>query len=232
MIATIKIFRAVEDTAACERYIDGHRKVLEAYGVTQVTSANVSWQHDPHTWVIIVESDDKTKVYGGGRIQIRSKEIKMPMEGAIAILDKKIYPYVDAIGDYNVAEFCGLWNSKEVAGYGIGSIFMGRIGVAVTTQLSIKYLMALCSPATLRNCLKVGFEIIREMGNNGTLYYPKEDLIATSLIIKDIYNLPLANPQEREAIQSLRDKPVQQLVAHGPKGELELHFDMRITQND
>src|SRR5690606_19963768 len=157
MIAEVKVFRAIDDEDACNRYIDGHRKVLEAYGVTKVTSANVKWKNDPFTYVIIVESEDQTKVYGGGRIQIQSKEVRMPMEGAIAILDKKIHPYVDALGDNNVAEFCGLWNSKEVAGYGIGSIFLGRVGVAITTQIDIKNLMALCSPATLRNCLKVGF---------------------------------------------------------------------------
>jgi len=232
MIASTKVFRAIDEPEICARYIDGHRKVLEAYGVTQVTSANVAWQHDPDTYVVIVESGDQEKVYGGGRIQIRSEKIKMPMEKAIAILDKRIYPYVDAIGDYNVAEFCGLWNSKEVAGLGIGSIFLGRIGVAITTQLNIKNLMALCSPATLRNCLKVGFEVIRDLGNNGTLYYPKEDLVATALIIKDIYNLPTASPDEKEAIQKLRAAPLQKAVEHGPKGELELHYDIRITKND
>lgn len=230
MIAEVKVFRAVDDTDACDRYIDGHRKVLEAYGVTKVTSANVEWKNDPYTYVVIVESEDQTKVYGGGRIQIRSKEIKMPLEGAIAILDKKIYPYVDAIGDYNVAEFCGLWNSKEVAGYGIGSIFLGRVGVAITTQIDIKNLMALCSPATLRNCLKVGFEIIRDLGANGTLYYPKEDLIATALIIKDIYNLPLANSIEREAISKLRDNPVTTEIEQGPKGELQLNYNIAIPK--
>jgi hypothetical protein len=229
MEAIIRAFRAIDDPASCDHYIDGHRRVLEAYGVTKVTSANVEWRDDPETYVIIVESADRTKVYGGGRIQIRSKEVKMPLEDAIAILDDRIYAYVDEIGNYNVAEFCGLWNSKEVAGHGIGSIFLGRTGVAIITQLNIKYLMALCSPATLRNCLKVGFEIIRDLGNNGTFYYPKEDLLATSLIIKDIVNLPTANPDERNAILKLREKPVQETVEMGPKGELKLYYDIRIN---
>ncbi|MEI8280224.1 MAG: hypothetical protein WCG87_10715 [Bacteroidota bacterium] len=203
-------------------------KVLQAYGVTKVTSANIAWKDDPDTYVIIVESEDGSKIYGGGRIQIRSEQVKLPLEDAIAVLDKKIYKYVDEIGNYHVAEFCGLWNSKEVAGYGIGSIFLGRIGVAIVTQLNLKYLMALCSPATLRNCLKVGFEVIRELGNNGTLYYPKEDLVATALIIKDIVNLPTALPAEREAIFSLRDNPLQFSSEKGPKGELEIIYDIRI----
>jgi len=229
MKINIRAFRAIDDFDSCESYIDGHRRVLDAYGVSKVTSASDNWRLDPCTYVVIVESDDKTKVYGGGRIQVRSAEVKMPMEGAIAILDSSIYSYVDKIGNNNVAEFCGLWNSKEVAGYGIGSIFLGRIGVAIITQLNLQYLMALCSPATLRNCLKVGFEVIRELGNNGTFYYPKQDLLATALIIKDIHNLPTANPIERDAIFKLREDPVQRALESGPKGEMEINYDIRIN---
>ena len=196
-----------------------------------MTSASIDWRYDPNTYVIIVESMDRTKVLGGGRIQIRSAEVKMPLEDATAILDSRIYDYVDKIGDNKVAEFCGLWNSKEVAGFGIGSIFLGRTGVAIITQLGITNLMALCSPATLRNCLRVGFEIIRELGNNGTFYYPKEDLLATCLIIKDIINLPTANPEERDAIMKLREKPLQESVEMGPKGELKLFYDIRINNS-
>jgi hypothetical protein len=228
MKINIRAFRTTDEQDSCELYIEGHRKVLDAYGVTKVTSASDNWRYDPNTYIVLVESDDRTKVYGGGRIQIRSEALKMPMEGAIAVLDKSIYDYVDQLGNYNVAEFCGLWNSKEAAGYGIGSIFLGRIGVAIVTQLNLGYLMALCSPATLRNCLKVGFEIVRELGNNGTFYYPKEDLVATALLIKDIKNLPTANPVERDAIMNLRNKPMQFAIESGPKGEMEINYDIRL----
>jgi hypothetical protein len=229
MIAKFRVFRAVDDSDGCDRYIDGHRRVLEAYGVTKVTSARADWRDDPFTYVIIAESDDQERVFGGCRVQVRSAELKMPMEGAVAVLDKRIYEYVDAIGDYNVAEFCGLWNSKEVAGYGIGSMFLGRVAIAITPLLNLKHLMGLCSPATLRNSQKVGFEILRELGNNGTFYYPKEDLIATALIIKDVINLPLAIEKEREAILNLRHNPVQHSVERGPKGELQTYFDIRVN---
>lgn len=230
MEITIRAFRATDEPDTCRSYIEGHQKVLEAYGVTKVTSARYGWINDPHTYVIIVESPDGQRTYGGGRIQVRSEAIPMPLEGAIAVLDKRVYPYVDNLGDYKVAEFCGLWNLKEIAGYGIGSIYLGLIGVAITTQIpGLDYLMALCSPATLRNCLKVGFEIIRELGNNGTLYYPKEDLVATPLIIKDINSLPMASGPEREAIFNLRENPKQNKTESGPKGTMNINFDITLT---
>ena len=228
MIAKIRAFKSPDDVETSLRYVEGHRKVLESYGVKKVTSASVEWLHDPQTYVVLVESEDGEKIYGGGRIQIRSNEMKMPMEDAIAKIDKGIYQYVDNIGNESIAEFCGLFNSKEVAGYGIGSIFLGRIGVAIATQVNVKYLMALCSPATLRNCARVGFEIIRDLGNNGTFYYPKEGLVATALIIKDIVNLPGANSEERERIFDLRETPNQEAVEKGPKGEMDIIYHTKL----
>ena len=225
----IKAFRAIDDLDFCETYIDGHRRILDAYGVSKVTSASTDWKYDPSTYIIIIyDSNDTAKIYGGARIQVRTETLKMPMEGAIAILDKNIYNYVDQYGNYNVAEFCGLWNSIEVSGYGIGSMLLGRIGVAISNQLNLQCLMALCSPATLRNCIKLGFEKIEELGNKGTFYYPKEDLIATALIIKDIRNLPTADPFTRDAIMNLRNNPVQFAVETGPKGQMEIQYDITI----
>ena len=196
--------------------------------MTKVTSANVEWRDDPHTYLIVAEAPDTGKILGGGRIQVRSQMTPMPMEPAIAILDERIYAFVDAIGNYNVAEFCGLWNSKEIAGYGVGSIILGQVGVAISPALGITSLMALCSPATLRNCQRVGFEIVRQIGNNGTLYYPKEDLVATALLIEDLEKLPTATPEDKERIHSLRSSPSQCLCMEGPKGTLEINFALDI----
>jgi hypothetical protein len=225
----IRAFKVTEDPAACLRYIKGHHLVLESYGVTKVTSLNADWIGDPDTYAIIVESEDGNKVYGGGRIQIKSRQLRMPLEDAIAILDDRIYAYTENLGNYQVAEFCGLWNSKEAAGYGIGSIYMGRVGVAISNQLNIQYLMALCSPGTLRNCLKVGFEVVKELGNNGTFYYPKEDLTATALIIRDIENIPSAHSIEKEAILRLRENLNGYANEKGPKGEMEFMYDLNLV---
>ncbi len=228
MVAKIRTFRAPDDPKTCLKYIEGHRRVLESYGIKQLTSANHNWLDDPHTYVVIVESMDGRKLYGGTRVQVRSESLKMPMEDAIAKIDQSIYAFVDQYGNYNVAEFCGLFNSKEVAGYGIGSIFLGRLAIAISSQVGIRQLMGLCSPATLRNSLKVGFEIMRELGNNGKFYYPKEGLIATSLIIKDLINLPNAIPEERERILDLRQNPVQNTIEKGPKGELAIYYETEL----
>lgn len=230
MRINIRVVQAAAEPAIATAYIEGHRRVLEAYGVTKVTSANTDWKDDPSTYLIVAESDDGGRIHGGGRIQIKSQSVRMPLEDAIAILDPKIYQYTDAIGHNAVGEFCGLWNSKEIAGYGVGSIILVQIGVAVSSSLGIQKLMALCSPATLNTSQRVGFEVIREIGNNGTLYYPKEDLVATALAIHDLHGLPVADPSERKEIFALRATPVAETEKAGPKGTMHLSYDLRINE--
>ncbi|RYE15335.1 MAG: hypothetical protein EOP34_03640 [Rickettsiales bacterium] len=226
---SIRVFKATDDLLSCDNYVDQHLRVLSSYGITKLSSINTQWKYDPNCYIILFESENKTKIYGGGRIQIKSENINLPIEEAISIVDKNIYSYVKEIGNYKIAEFCGLWNSREVAGYGIGSIILGRIGVAISTQLQLQYLIALCSPATLLNCTRIGFEVITELGNNGTFYYPKEDLIATALVIKDINILDKADPNERKLIFDLREKPIQISLESGPKGSMLIDYNIKIN---
>ncbi|MCE7042556.1 hypothetical protein [Dyadobacter sp. CY312] len=228
MKAKIRAYKSPDDIETSLRYIEGHRKVLESYGVKKVTSANHNWLYDDQTYVVIVESEDGDRIFGGTRVQIRSQNLKMPMEDAISKIDSNIYAYMDKYENKKLAEFCGLFNSKEVAGYGIGSIFLGRIAIAICANMGVDHLMGLCSPATLRNSLRVGFEILRDLGNNGTFYYPRESLIATALIIEDVQNLPNATIEEKNRILDLRNNPSQFAVEKGPKGELEIIYDTKI----
>ncbi|MCE7054859.1 hypothetical protein LZF95_09260 [Algoriphagus sp. AGSA1] len=231
MEVRVRVIRVVEDAEATEKYIAGHLKVLESYGVTKVTSADRSWVNNPHTYLILFESMDDFRVLGGGRVQLKSKGYPLPLEEAISEVDPGIMSYMSQFGELEVAEYCGLWNSKEVAGYGIGSIYLVKVGVAIAAQFGLKKLMALCSPATVRISKKVGYEVIDSLGDNGTFLYPKEGLIATVLAIDDIENLPFADSNEREFIFQLRDNVVHQKLETGPKGEMLVLFDLIVNKN-
>lgn len=225
----IKAFRAINNTEACQKYIDGHRKILEIYGVTKVTSANTDWASDPASFVIMVESASTGKILGGARIQVAQGSLPLPIEEAVGEMDSSIYNIIKEYGKGATGELCGLWNSREVAGMGIGSIFLGRVGVAITTQLNLNSVFALCSPATLANCKRVGFIIEKSLGNNGTFYYPKEDLLATALVIPNPVTIENAELLERESILNLRQKPRQRKTEIGPKGEIEVEYDLIIS---
>lgn len=210
----------------CDRYIEGHKKVLEAYGVTQVTSAKYDWKERTSTYIVMVEEMETKRMLGGARIQLAEEGHPLPIEMAINELDPAIFTLVKEKAVRGTAEFCGLWNSREVAGYGIGSAILGRVGVAMLEPLNLGSMFILGSPATVRAGQSVGFEVVRSLGINGTFYYPKEDLLATAMIVGDPAAIPGADPVSREAIFSLRKIPVQTTTEKGPKGILEAHYNL------
>ncbi|GGF17437.1 hypothetical protein [Echinicola rosea] len=226
MRVRIRAVRSICDTTTTNKYIDGHFSVLESYGVTKVTSADRSWAENPNVYLLVVESEDGSKVYGGGRVQIKSGNYNLPLEPAIIEKDTRIVEYMAQYEDLEVAELCGVWNSKEVAGYGIGSIFLIRAGVAVASLLNLKCLMGFCSPFTLQNCQKLGFGIIEGLGDSGTFLYPKEGLIATILDIKNLKDLPNAKEEEKEKIFYLKNNPVHASEETSPKGDFTILYDL------
>jgi hypothetical protein len=195
-----------------------------------VTSADRSWALNPHVYLILFESVEDHRILGGGRIQLRTNNFPLPFEQAIREIDPKIEEYLSDFRDLEVAEYCGLWNSREVAGYGIGSIYLVRVGIAILPQLNLKKLFGLSSPVTLSISKSVGYEVISFLGDNGSFYYPKEGLIATALEINDIDELSHAQDTERGYIFDLRKKINFNTVESGPKGEMELQFELQIPK--
>lgn len=232
MKVRVRIVRAIDDIEATEKYIFGHHKVLESYGITKVTSADRSWALNPHVYLILFESMEDLRILGGGRIQLRTENFPLPFELAIREIDPQINEYLSVFKDLEVAEYCGLWNSREVAGYGIGSIYLVRVGIAILPQLNLKKLFGLSSPVTLSISKSVGYEVISALGDNGSFYYPKEGLIATALEINDIDELSNAQDSERSYIFDLRKKINFNTVESGPKGEMELQFELQIPKPD
>lgn len=228
----VRVFRADKHREDCQSYIEGHHKVLEAYGVTHVTSANLDWLNEPYTYVIIVESTETGEAFGGGRLQLSGGSIPLPIETAIDQLDPRIYDIVKEKSINGTCEYCGLWNSRKMAGYGIGSIILVRIGIAILSQLNVGSILAFCSPATVPISMSVGYRIITRLGNNGTFYYPKEDLLATALIIEDPLTIKNADSKERDIIFSLRDNPKQQVIEYGRRGDIEVTYELQIPQDE
>ncbi|MBS1588462.1 MAG: hypothetical protein JST52_02495 [Bacteroidetes bacterium] len=225
-----RTFKAIEDPEACERFIIGHRRVLEIFDIKMITSNKAVWVDHPNTYVILVESvEESPKVLAGGRIQIADDILPLPIEDAVGRVDKKIIDIVNFHKQKITGEFCGLWNSREIAGYGIGSIFLGWCGAALARALGMDTLFALCAPATVRPSKQVGFEIERSLGDNGYFNYPKLNLIATAMIIPDVQVLSGAIDIVKSTVDSLMQNPIQTKTTEGPKGEITIEYDLSST---
>lgn len=227
----IRAFRAIDERETCEKFVEGHIKILKVFDIAMVTSANVVWVTDPFTYVIVAESTETGKVLGGARIQIAGGRLPIPMEKAIHHLDNRVHDYIKRFVPDGTGEVCGLWNSREIAGLGIGSMHLTRTAVCIAPQLHLKSLFAICAPYTVEMGEKVGFEVIKDLGNNGTFYYPKEDLVATGLQLHDTTNLPTADPLERADIFSIRENLNQVKTLQGRRGPYDLLFDLEIKNS-
>lgn len=230
----IRLFRASDDRASAEKFIEGHQRVLLAHGVTKVTSLNVEWMDNPAVFVINVESLDGEKVYGGARLHMAGGTQLLPVEMATGYMDDKIYDIVDEKAIEGACELCGLWNSIEVAGLGIGSYFPVRAGVAISSLLGAKYIFALCAPYTVSIAERVGFTLLDKVGNKGTFYYPKLDLIATAVILEDTTSLSTAKPMERKRMLELKNEPNQFAMERlpGKRTEVGIQYEMKLDGID
>jgi len=229
---TLRAFRAIDDFETCQKFMLGHRSVLENIGINKLSSAKDEWMLSPGVFVIIVESEDRTKVYGGARVHVADGVLQLPIEEATGYLDAKIYDIVREYSANGTGEICGLWNSREVAGMGIGSVFLTRACVIISSQICLQSLFALCAPYTIKMAETVGYHKLDIIGKNGTFYYPKLDLVATAMLLSDVRVLSLADPNERDKIMSLRENPNQMRTEILRDKELELNFHLEIPNLD
>jgi hypothetical protein len=227
-----KAYRAIDDPKRCENFIKGHADVLKQYGVTKVTSSNNDWMYNPFVYVITVEIEDSGEIVSGLRIHISHPEYPLPMEMAVSQVDHKVFGLVKQYAIEGTGEVSGLWNSKTISGYGVGAVLLIRAGIAIAEQLKLGSLLALVAEYTLKPSLQKGFEIEVGIGNSGTFFYPKLDLIATSIVMKDPYKLPKADPEEREIILGIRKNLKCEKIEVGPKGDFLVNYDLIIENPD
>lgn len=228
----IKVFRAIDDLESCKRFAEGHANVLRDYGVTKVTSSKNDWFYNPDVYVALVEMEDTGVVVGGERIHMVNKEYPLPIEEAVSIVEKRISGLVASYADNKkTGELCGLWNAKAIAGKGV-SILLTKLGVALANRLKMDSLFVLCAPYTVSMCQAAGFEIETSIGNQGTFIYPKLDLVATALVVKDVIGLNTANDGFRKEIFSYIETPVSNTIVLGEKGETEVAYNLLLSNTD
>jgi len=227
---SIRAFRAPEDLETCRKYSQGHRKVLSIYGIENITTNTDDWMYNPSIFVIAVESIDREKLYGGARIQAADGIRPLPIEEATCNMDSKILDVVRKYARIGTGEVSGLWNSKEVAGLGIGSLFPTRCGLVITEQIGLSSIFSLSSPATVRFNKWLGSRILTEVGKEGTFYYPKIDLLATACLQDELPTLYKAHPRESEKILFLRNNLQCTVLEKSPFKNIyvNVHYDLRI----
>jgi hypothetical protein len=222
-------FRAVDDFETCQRFLEGHVKVLRDYGITNITTNNAKWMTNPSIYVIVAESPDGSEVFGGIRVHVADGKDPLPLEAAIGKMDHRVYDIIRSYIDSGTGELCGLWNSKAVAGYGL-SLLLIRAGISIVTQIHLNSLFTICADYTMPMVRRVGFTVEDSIGKNGDFVYPNENYIAKVLRKMNALSLDQAEEYDKSRIINLRDNPLQVFVEAGPKGEMEIQYKLLIEE--
>ncbi|MCF8450178.1 MAG: hypothetical protein K9G49_09945 [Taibaiella sp.] len=227
----VRAFRAIDDKEACNLYAREHMEVLKIFGITKITTANNSWIFNPNVYVVLAERIEDNVPIGGARIHLYDKDFPLPMDDAIKEFDPSVKELLEKHAINGTGEICGLWNARSVAGWGIGTLFLARAGVALAAQLPMKSLFVLCGSHTIGITLEKGFVVEEQLGNKGTFYYPKEGLVATAAVINDIYDLSHAAEHDRVIINSLRSNPSQVRQESTEKLTFEINYELNLKKS-
>lgn len=228
----IKAFRAIDEPELCDRFIEGHQRVLTAVGVTQVTSSSNDWKYNPAAFVVLCLSQDGEKVLGGVRVHALGGNQELPMEEATIDMDSSVSEHIRRFAKNGTGEMCGLWNSMEVAGMGIGAVYLIRSAVAILDQLKLKTLWVLCSPFSARIARNYSFIKYPHVGNEGTFYYPKIDLLATVVLVEDSIKLENGLLSEVNRINELRLNPVQEVLEENRGRKINIDYNLIVSNID
>lgn len=229
----IYAFRAVDDAESARRFAEGHRLVLTNHGFTNVVSAEESWIYNPNVWAVLVDAPDGSRTYGGARIHRHASGYSLPIQDSVGYLDPNLDDFISANSSRGLGEICGLWNSVEVAGMGVGSEYLIRSGLAIAVNVGVNSMFAFCSPYTSRMASSFGFFPLAEIGNKGTFPYPTEKLIATVTFQEDTLALPGAGEDQRNIIQDLRVQPVQNRIETARNGIfVEVEYNLAVSDEN
>jgi hypothetical protein len=222
----IRAFRAIDEPHTCQRFLDGHRKVLEEFNIENISTNTPKWIRHPNTYVVIGEYEGE--LLGGIRVQIADGEFPLPVEDAVGDFDPKIH---DLVGKYmednGASELCGLWNSRKFApNWGI-TMLLSVAAVSICDQIGVKNLFAICAGYTLRSAMRVGFQVEREVGNNGEFIYPNSNFVARVLSMNCL-SLATTNAQYTEEINSLRQDRNKKSVIQINNQVLNVEYDLTL----
>lgn len=223
---TFKAFRATDEPGLCEQFLREHRRVLEDFGITNVTTNRAAWTQDPDTYVIVAVSD-RSGMVGGIRLEVDRGKRQLPIEEALMKFDPAVHHTLEDLRGPGNAEVCGLWNANGYNGHGLPTL-LALAAVSIANQLSLGTVVCLVAHYTIRHAVKAGFTVMEHLGNQGTFTYPIAAIKAIAMVVPDVITLDTANGVYRNRLISLRLRPDQECVEELQAGPIQLVYRLRL----
>lgn len=221
----ITSFQPIHFPELSSKYTEGHRRVLSDFGIENISTNNDAWKQDPSVHAIVAISTIDNSIVGGIRIHYKNSRTSLPLKLALNYLDPKIQEWLNKDSQEEIAEICGLWNSKKVFGKGL-SFFLTRAAVAYVRRNNLTKVVGLAAPYTREMSESVGFRVVSELGSNGTYNYPNEKHLASVMEIIDLPNISTATFENHRRIHSLSAYPIQNFQENYRNCRSIIHYNL------
>lgn len=226
----LRAFRAPDEPALCAEFLREHRKVLEDFGITNVTTNNEVWMHDPDCYVIVAQHETLGMV-GGIRLKLDQPDSPLPMEEAIKKLDPRVKEALAELQCSGNGEVCGLWNAHRYNGKGI-PVLLSQAVTALAISAGARKMVCLVAHYTQKHPARNGFVVMDSIGDHGYFpNYPIPRIIAIAMVNPNTMLLEHASAAQRQLIYSLRLRPEQVRVEQPGSCPLEITYKMRLNSN-
>ena len=170
---TLHIFRSSEDAALSASFAEGHKSVLRAAGIRNLTSFGKDWLGDSDTTLFLLSSDEDDTLLSGMRLQRRNASGSLPMERAVSKGCPELKDLLDERQGEGCGEFCALWSRREASVAGIGMLPMACVGLGLMPRLGIRHGFAFMGTNMRPIQRELGFTLLDQLGEDGEFAYPR-----------------------------------------------------------
>ncbi|MBP8823928.1 MAG: hypothetical protein KBH07_09805 [Flavobacteriales bacterium] len=226
----LKAFEAPDEPELCEEFLSEHRKVLEDFGISHVTTNNEVWMHDPHCYVIVALHETLGMV-GGIRLKIDRPGSPLPMAEAIRKLDSRVDAVLEELSPYGNGEVCGLWNAYRYNGKSL-PVLLSQAVTAMAVPAGARRMVCFVAHYTQKHPARNGFIVMENVGDNGFFPgYPIPRIVAIAMVNPDTMLLEHAAEAQRELIYSLRLRPEQTRMEVPGSIPIEVSYRMQLKSS-
>lgn len=150
-----------------------HGAALRRHGVEGVVSLHAPLREANATWLLVAERARDGACCAGVRVDVREAGHSLPIERAVARFGEHPLALLRRRLVGRVGELAGLWVGDGFRGLGLADTLISA-GVAAARRVGLTRLFSF-PPLHTRPILdKIGFHVIRPIGDQGELLYPND----------------------------------------------------------
>lgn len=205
-----------------------HKEVLKKFGLHKLIAAKEANTLTPkHGYLITVVDSLHENIVASSRVYIADESTYLPIEKILQQQTGKSPYWRSNFTPNTYGETSGCWVNHEYTGLSIPNMLL-RVSIIAALQSKLQYLMIFHNKITQKNVEHFGFQIVKNFGNQGELYYPDKRYISTVRNLQ-IPNLPTVPHQERTMIQTLCKE--QRHISKSNNIEIDYNLQALFNQN-